>query len=151
VWTIDLHVLRCELEGVAVRVAMIDESCSVLARLRSALVSRSAVLPVGAMCTIPVVSTLDVVDVVQRASPHGSHTTCIMLTSSIVHAVECYAATILSSMHPIPIRSLALHDACQQTLELHQRVQRVQREHLHHRLAGINGSPFTWGRFVWPL
>ena len=107
VWTIDLHVIRCVLEGVAVRVAMIDESCSILARLRSALVSRRAVLPVGAMCTIPVVSTLDVVDVVQRASPHGSHTTCIMLTSISVNAVECYPATVLSSVHPIPIRSLA--------------------------------------------
>ena len=106
-WTIDLHVLRCELEGVAVRVAMIDESCSVLARLRSALVSRGAVLPVGAMCTILVASTLDVVIVVQRAPPHGSHTTCIMLTPSSVNAVECSHATILSSMHPIPIRSLA--------------------------------------------
>jgi hypothetical protein len=112
VWTIDLHVLRCELEGVA----MIDESCSVLARLRSALVSRGAVLPVGAMCTILVASTLDVVIVVQRAPPHGSHTTCIMLTPSSVNAVECSHATILSSMHPIPIRSLALHDACQQQL-----------------------------------
>jgi len=104
VWTIiDLHVIRCVLEGVAVRVAMIDESCSVLARLRSALVSRGAVLPVGAMCTILVASTLDVVIVVQRAPPHGSHTTCIMLTPSSVNAVECSHATILSSMHPVPI------------------------------------------------
>jgi len=116
-----------------------------------ALLSSQVELPVGATCMIVVASTLNTAIVVQRAPPHGSHTTCIMLTSSIVHAVECYAATILSSMHPISIRSLALHDACQQTLELHQRVQRVQREHLHHRLAGINGSPFTWGRFVWPL
>jgi hypothetical protein len=41
-----------------------------------------------------------------------------MLTSSSVHAVERFPATILSSVHPIPIRSLALH-APSTTLELH--------------------------------
>ena len=81
-----------------------------------ALLSSCFELPVGATCMIVVASTLNTAIVVQRAPPHGSHTTCIMLTSISVNAVECYPATVLSSVHPIPIRSLALHDACQQQL-----------------------------------